>query len=151
MGKLADGRFNMSQQCTLAAKKGNHVLECMKHSIAGQSKEVTILSHTALVQPLLEYCVQFWATPFKKDVKILECIQRIARKLFKTLESVSYEESVGALGLSSLEKRRLKGTSLLSTISWVESVERELLILYPLFLLTGHMAIVQTCLGRFRP
>lgn len=108
MGKLA-GVFSMSQQCTLAAKKTKRVLGCFKHSIAGQSKEVIILSHTALVQILLEYCMQFRVTQFKKDVKILECIQRIARKLVKTLGSMSSEESVRVLDLSSLEKRRLKG------------------------------------------
>ena len=71
-------------------------------------REVILSLCSALVRPHLEHCIQMWSPQHRRDMDLLECIQRRTTKLIQGVEHFSGENSVRELGLCSLEKRRLQ-------------------------------------------
>jgi len=76
----------MSWQCVLAAQEANHILGCINRSVTRRSREVILPFYFALVRLHLEYCVHFWSLQHKKDMELLEQVQRRATKMIRGRE-----------------------------------------------------------------
>jgi len=106
---LVDEKLDMSHQCVLSAQESNHILGCIKSSVASRAREGVLPLCSFLIRLLLESCIQLWSPQHKKDVELLEWVQRRETKVIRGLEHLSCEDRLRELGLFSLEKRRLRG------------------------------------------
>ena len=82
---IVDLSLSGSSQCAVAVKKANRMLGYIASSIEYKSKEVILTLYNTLVRPHLESCVQFWGPPCKKDIEVLEKVQRRATRIIPNM------------------------------------------------------------------
>ena len=81
MGYTVSADITVSEQCGLAAAKGNQILLLIRRNITYMEKTLIIPLYKAIVRPHLEYCIQALRPYHKKDIDKLERVQRRATKL----------------------------------------------------------------------
>ncbi len=65
--------------------------------------------YKSLVRPHLEYGVEVWSPKLKRNIRLLESVQRRATKLIPEISDLPYEERLKHLKLPSLVYRRHRG------------------------------------------
>ena len=119
--------MNVSEQCGIAASKGNQILGLIRRNIIYKEKLIIPL-YKAIVRPNLEYCIETWRPYRKKDIDTLERIQRRAMKLIPELRDLSYEERLKECCLTTLETRRLRGDQIevFKILNGYENIDRNM-------------------------
>ena len=78
LGVVVSSDMKVSEQCGIAARKGNQILGLIRRNIAYRDKRLIIPLYMSLVRPHLEYCIQAWRPHMRKDIDKLERVQRRA-------------------------------------------------------------------------
>ena len=79
-------------------------MDCIKRSMTSRSREVILPFYAAFIRSHLEYRIQVWGPQNKKDMELLEQVQKRATKMARGLAHLPYKEGLRALGLFSLKR-----------------------------------------------
>ena len=128
LGVTFSADMKVSEQCGIAASKGNQILGLIRRTITYKEKQLIVPLYKAIVRPHLEYCIQAWRPYRKKDIDKLERIQRRATKMIPELKDLSYESRLLQCGLTTLETRRLRGDQIevFKIVNSYEDVDRNM-------------------------
>ena len=112
----------------LTRKFQSNVGLLLRKYIMYKEKQQIVPLYKAIVRPHLEYCSQAWRPYHKKDIDMLERIQRRATKMIPELRDLSYESRLLQCGLTTLETRKLRGDQIqvFKIVSGYEDVDRNM-------------------------
>ena len=106
LGVIMDKALNFSEHINSKVNKANRNLGIMFRTFTFMNKEMFLNLCKSLVRPHLEYVVTVCAPLYKKDIIIIENVQRRSTKLVRSISHLPYSERSNSLGLPSLEYRR---------------------------------------------
>ena len=128
LGLTISADMKVSEQCGIAAAKANQMLGLIRRNIVYKEKELIIPLYKTIVRPHLEYCIQAWRPYRKKDIDMLERVQRRATKMIQKRRNINYEMRLKECGLTTLETRRLRGDQIevFKILNGYENIDRNM-------------------------
>ena len=109
LGVIVQSDLKCAKHCAKVVGRANRVLGMIKRTFHNFSKEIIVKLYKCFVRPHLEYAVQAWRPHLRKDIELLEGVQRRATRMVVDIKGMGYEERLKLLGLTTLETRRTRG------------------------------------------
>ena len=106
IGVIVSADLEVSEQCGIAARKGNQLLGMIRRNVTYRDKKLIMPLYKSIVRPHLEYCIQAWRPYLRKDIDKLEKVQRRTTRLIPELRQCAYEERLKRCKLTTLQTRR---------------------------------------------
>jgi ribonucleases P/MRP protein subunit RPP40 len=100
LGVVVHDNLKCAKQCEKVVTKANITLAMIKRNYSNFSDEVVLRICKSLVRPQLEYAVQAWRPYLKKDIALIEGVQRRATNLVHHLRGFQHEDRLRALHLT---------------------------------------------------
>ena len=89
VGVIVSSDMKVSEQCGIAARKGNQILGLIRRNIAYWDKQLIIPLYKSLVRPPLELILHpdLWRPHMRKDIDKLERVQRRPTRLISEISA----------------------------------------------------------------
>ena len=111
LGVIIQRNLKVDKQCAKAAKTAYNVLGMIRRSFINKGVDIILPLYKSLVHPRLKYCVQDWSSLLRKDIELLEKVQKWATRTIDSFADKVYSDRLNELGLTTgtLETRRKRG------------------------------------------
>ena len=108
LGVVIDKNLCFTSHIKSVVSKSNRVCGMIKRSVGYNAPQnVKLLLYKTLARPILEYCSQVWSPHLKKDILLIESVQRsMTNYILNSDVSLSYQERSLQLEILPLSYRR---------------------------------------------
>ncbi len=109
IGLLVDETLSFENHLITKVKKANSMFGLLRRIFQFMDKETFKPLYQSMVRVHLDYVSSVWAPYKKKDIKLLEQVQRRATKQIPGFSNLSYPDRLKSLEIPTLSYRRLRG------------------------------------------
>ena len=107
LGVLIDSELTFEEHISKQVNKANSILGVIKRSFNDLSPSAFCTLYTTFVRPHLEYAQSVWQPKLRRNINLIEGVQRRATKSIPQYRNLPYGERLRRLQIPSLEFRRL--------------------------------------------
>ena len=109
------------------AAKANSMVGRINRTFSYMDADMFKALYPSMIRSHMEYAAQAWSPHLRKDINLLEQVQRRATRLVQGLQNETYEQRKTILGLTSLEDRRTRGDliEVFKIMHGMENVQRD--------------------------
>lgn len=97
--------FKKYDHCNEIAKRCAKISGMIMRTFNNKNSGIMKILYKSLIRPHIDYCSQVWRPSLKKDILIIERIQRRFTKRIEDCKGLSYEERLKKLNLTTIEDR----------------------------------------------
>ena len=109
IGLLIDESLSFNKHLITKVKKANSMFGLLRRIFQFMDKDTFKPLYQSLVRVHLDYVSSVWAPYKKKDIELIEKVQRRATRQIPGLSSLSYPDRLKTLNIPTLKYRRIRG------------------------------------------
>ena len=109
LGVFVDPLLNFENHITECTNKARKMSYLIIKTISNKTKDIMVPLFKALIRPITEYANSVWSPHKRKDIILVEKIQRNYTKYIVGTSDLTYTQRLKYLNLPSLEYRRIRG------------------------------------------
>ena len=109
LGVIFDDHLTFYKHINNQVNKANRIMGSIRRSFSDLNEYNFKTLFVTMVRPHLEYAALIWSPHLKKDITLIENVQRRASKLVPGLKHLPYQSRLEQLGLPTLRFRRHRG------------------------------------------
>ena len=109
LGILFENSLSFEMHINKIVNKANSLVELIKRNFAFMNKYLFLRIYKTVIRPHLDYGNNIYYPFLKKNIRILENVQRRATKIVPEIRTLPYEERLNFLKLPTLDYRRKRG------------------------------------------
>ena len=109
LGVFIDPNLNFEEHVNYVLKKTRSLSGLIMRTIHYKTKDIMVPLFKSIIRPILEYGNVVWNPILRKHIDSIEAIQRHFTRCIIGMKDLDYNQRLRALGLPSLEYRRVRG------------------------------------------